>query len=191
MSQVVLHIITPITRPHNLNHIYESLQSGLRTSRWCWWCVFDMDPPRPPLAWQNIAYWGRPEVPSGRVGHPQRNWALDQIKDGWVYFLDDDNLLHPYFEKAWLEAMKRHPKSKWFLFLQVRRSGEVYLLPTEKPTVGKVDTGQGVIARDAIGNWRFPFPWNYWADGEFFEFLARSVMPTCVDVPATYYNALR
>ncbi|MFX6023705.1 hypothetical protein ABTF26_21955, partial [Acinetobacter baumannii] len=28
-------------------------------------------------------------------GAPQRNRALNLIKDGWVYILDDDNKLHP------------------------------------------------------------------------------------------------
>ena len=35
------------------------------------------------------------EDPHSVAGNGQRNCAIMKITDGWVYFLDDDNLLHP------------------------------------------------------------------------------------------------
>ena len=40
-------------------------------------------------------------------GNPQRNFALDLLreKEGYIYFLDDDNKMHPNFWRVALPAM--------------------------------------------------------------------------------------
>ena len=37
----------------------------------------------------------------GVCGHPQINHAIDLIEDGFVYIVDDDNVIHPDFWKAY------------------------------------------------------------------------------------------
>jgi len=115
---------------------------------------------------------------------------LDLIHDGWVYFLDDDNIIHENFEKAFTSAVDKYPQSQWFCFIQVRKNGEVYLQPTDSPCVGNIDSGQVVLTRALIGNSRFPLH-SYAADGELFISLTKCAKPTKIAEVAAYYNYLR
>ena len=36
-------------------------------------------------------------VSGGISGNPQRNAAINQVNSGLIYFLDDDNIIHPNF----------------------------------------------------------------------------------------------
>mgnify|MGYP003735106721 CR=1 FL=1 len=148
-------------------------------------------PPRAP-AWglAGIVFWGPGPSRPGAVGYPQRNFALDQIPGGWIYFLDDDNLIHPALEKTFQQALDQHPQADWFLFRQVRPDGVLYLAPHCPPRVGLVDVGQGIIRREAFGAARFEED-RYDADGRLFEQLAGTTTPRCIDQVAAYYNALR
>ncbi len=188
----MLHIVTPVSRPWNLAALDESLRRGIRRTPYAWWVVFDVArttiPPRP--IWCDAAYWGPGDGRTGAVGYPQRNWALDRIDDGWVYFLDDDNLIHPDMERVWEESLQAHPDADWFVFRQVRRDGTTYLPPHCPPRVGRIDVGQGIMKRERIGRMRFPAD-RYDADGALFERLALDRGPCCVDHAAAYYNALR
>jgi glycosyltransferase involved in cell wall biosynthesis len=124
------------------------------------------------------------------VDYAARNWAIERIEGGWVYFLDDDNLIHPEFEAAFHEARRLHPKAGWFIFDQVDAEGTLLRRATCPPTVGHVDLGQAVIRRDVLCGFRFRED-RYDADGDLFERLAVAVPPVCVNRQATYYNALR
>lgn len=187
---MTLHVITPISRPKNLPALYKSLCDHLPMA-WRWWCIFDRRvklPPKPPQ-WRDVAYWGyAPEGPSV-AGYGQRNFALDQILDGWIYFLDDDNLIHPRLIPTWSEAIREYPQAWWFIFRQVRPNGAIYLRATCPPRINHVDIGQSMIHRKVIGAQRFEN--QYCADGILFERLAQQFEPVCVDVEATFYNALR
>lgn len=188
----MLHLITPISRPHNLPRIYDSIRRGLTRSLYAWWCIFDPRAPLVPLPrdWRGIVYWGPGPNRPGSAGYPQRNWALEHICTGWVYFLDDDNLIHPALEKTFQQALDQHPRADWFLFRQIRPDGTLYLAPHCPPRVGLVDIGQGIIRREAIAAARFEED-RYDADGRLFESLAPSITVYCIDQVATYYNALR
>lgn len=48
---------------------------------------------------------------TGISGNPQRNYALDTIpgdSETWIYFLDDDNIVHPDFWKLLTIVEKNH-----------------------------------------------------------------------------------
>jgi hypothetical protein len=137
-----------------------------------------------------VVFWGPGPERIGAVGYPQRNWALDNIGTGWIYFLDDDNLLHPSFERAWNESSLLYPDAEWFIFRQVRGNGDVYLKATCPPAVGLIDVGQVIIKREVFASHRFEED-RYDADGRLFQCLAVHTPPRCIDVEATYYNALR
>lgn len=188
----ILHIVTPVSRPDNLPRLYRSIRLGFRHTLPAWWVIFDPQVPSPPLPtdWRHIGFWGVGPGHRGAVGYPQRNWALDQIGSGWVYFLDDDNLIHPNLEKAWSEALLACPGRAWYIFRQVRADGSLYLAPHCPPRVGAIDVGQVLIRREALGTWRFE-EHRYDADGRLLEAFAAIIPPVCWDAAATYYNALR
>lgn len=188
----ILNIVTPVTRPNNLECIHNSITRSFRRALPNWWVVFDAAAKFTPLppSWRNVVFWGPGPNRAGIAGYQLRNFALELICSGWVYFLDDDNLVHPNLETAWLGAVKEHPDAKWFIFRQVRRSGEVYLRPHCPPRIGLVDVGQCIIAVDALRGYRFRED-RYDADGELFQRMAAAVPPVCIDEEATFYNALR
>lgn len=186
----MLHIVTPISRPENLEKIHASIRAHVPIE-YRWWCVFDyrVSVPPKPQDWQSVAYWGHGGGPRSAVGYPQRNFVLDQVDTGWLYFLDDDNVIHPRLIRVWLDALQRHPAGLWFIFRQVRPDGRIYLRPHCPPRQNFVDMGQSVIHRSVIGKHRFPE--QYGGDGLLFERLGQWAEVICVDEEATYYNALR
>jgi len=200
---MILNVITPTSRPENLPALAESIRDGLRGIRVAWWVIFDPKVGQRPASagYTFIRFWdygpGRP----GQAGYPLRNFALEKIHSGWLYFLDDDNLIHPALGLTLQLAARTYPDAQWFIFRQLRPSGETYLAPQCPPKLNAVDVGQCVIRRDLYApgrgdgpripiDWRFPEDRRD-ADGVCFEWLGRLVAPVCVDVPATYYNALR
>jgi len=187
-----LHIVTPVSRTENLPRHGYSLEAGLRAPPFAWWCLFDERfgpvPLRPP--WSQVHYWGPGPGQAGAVGYAARNWAIERIAGGWVYFLDDDNLIHPEFEDALIEARRLHPQAGWFLFDQVAADGTLLREAQCPPSVGHVDLGQAVIRRDVLQGFRFQED-RYDADGELFARLAQKIPPVCVHRNATFYNALR
>lgn len=187
-----LHIITPVSRIENLPRLWHSIEAGLRATPVAWWCLFDERfgpvPPRPP--WSQVHYWGPGSGQTGAVGYAARNWALERITGGWLYFLDDDNLIHPEFEDAFIEARHLHPHAGWFLFDQVAADGTLLREAQCPPSVGHVDLGQAVIRRDILQGFRFQED-RYDADGELFARLAAAVPPVCIPRRASFYNALR
>src|ERR1700722_16799221 len=89
-------------------------------------------------------------------GAPQKNLCLEVIKEGWVYFLDDDNLVPPNFEETLLKAIKDHPLALAFIFNQTLRDGTPRLRATDwRGQFGTIDCGQFVIKSVAIGPTRF------------------------------------
>lgn len=131
-----LHIITPVSRPQNLDKIAKTL---LPIQPACWHC--GVDPRRverlPKLAFQppftvDLFMGQNP----GEWGNGLRNEALDRIPadaDAWIYFLDDDNGMHPQFRQIAEEALQRYPDARWLIFRQIFRDGRLYLPATVKP----------------------------------------------------------
>lgn len=186
---VPFHIITPTCRPALLETIDR---------------VFSVYPMRLSPRWHVIAepacrefdclshvheviFDGQP----GSWGGAQRNVGLESVDSGWVYFLDDDNLLHPALEHVFLRSISLQPKKKAWAFRQVDKNGEVWV--AANPPVGfrRVDTGSVVIDRKFIGEERWDY--NYTADVTFYERLYRKSPESWgfIDIPCCFYNALR
>lgn len=192
-----LHIVTPVSRPNNLCWLADSIRDNLQNIPWDWWVVFDRAvtiPLKPD--YQRIKYWEYGPDENSIGGFSLRNHVLDLIDSGWLYFLDDDNIIHPDLETTLLFSWKSYPSAQWFVFRQVRPDGSVYLHPQCPPRTNSIDIGQCVMRKDLIGQdgepvgpWRFPPRRD--ADGVIFQEIAIKVKPVCVDVAATYYNALR
>jgi hypothetical protein len=88
-----LNIITPCSRPENLHKISKSINIPKNDYRWI--VVFDMDEmPKQELIPPNCEVYLH-QNPLSVYGHSQRNYALDLVKNGHVYFNDDDTNMHP------------------------------------------------------------------------------------------------
>jgi len=185
-----LNIITPVSRPENIGIISENLLTVCKEIKPIWYCCFDKGVPLPKKP-ENITFgfWGNARKKSF-FGNSSKNQMLEMFESGWVYFLDDDNLLHPDFEKCFLEAVEQYPSYHWFIFDQIRKDGSLYLEATSRPSINHVDTGQCVVRREAIGILRFKEN-EYAADGILYTKLLAKEIPIAIRKTATYYNALR
>jgi hypothetical protein len=124
---------------------------------------------------------------TGYWGSPLRNEFLDLYEDSftendWVYFLDDDNVLHPKFIQQ-LESL---------LYLNagiVTWGQEGRLRPTNEPRIGNIDTASFMFRPSQIKGLRFNN--TYEADGTFANAAAGLTDLICVEAYLCYYNALR
>lgn len=173
-----LHIITRCTRPHNLNEVKESVYSST-LFQVTWWVIFDTrvvkDVDADFLA-DLTSHQGVPlflKGEDGDYGHSLLSTVLDKIDDGFVYFLDDDNVIHKDFYEKVLLAIKNNPDKKGFVFsqqvdgkdftgLQIREA------KPENTKLQHIDMAQFVLRRDLIGKYRFRYK-EYKADGYFIE----------------------
>src|SRR5437762_13965969 len=138
---MILYVITPVSRPSNLSRLGESIASAAGKSfdvRWI--AVFD-------------------DLGEDVGGARKRNAGLELAlagPPGWLYFLDDDNLLHPQFPAAVSTAIAELPEVKAFCFRQLLGNcgprGETYEPRVEQ---GRIDQGQFVVHASAIGTNRF------------------------------------
>jgi Methyltransferase domain len=169
-----LYVITPVTRAGNLQRIAITIASLRKWFRVRWEVVFS-DRLHPD-------WWGGWE----------RNEALRGIPDhAWVWFLDDDNVVHPDFAAALAGAIARYPDAAGFVFDQILTNGSLRLAATASPVCGEIDTAMFVLRRGAISNARWGD--GYTTDWAFFRTVIDRLGPgQVIAVPGTqvYYNAL-
>jgi hypothetical protein len=178
----MIHIVTPCSRPENLEHLRETIPAG------CTWTVF-MD-----------YSTSKKDVPKGvkvirsnlggAWGHPLRNLALDYLQasasdNDYVYFLDDDNVIHP----NWFEAVKDSTED-FINWAQCFRNGDPRLYATDHPRIGNVDTASYMVRIGFIGKARFEY--IYEGDGLFAQALmVKSPSIKTLNNYLCYYNYLR
>ena len=113
-----LNIITPCTRPQNLKVISESINIPKENYRWI--VVFDgleiLEVPN------NCEAYSVKDINSV-YGNAQRNYALDLITDGHVYFNDDDTIVYP---ELW-EEIKDKDNAEFISFKQSNKDGSLRL----------------------------------------------------------------
>lgn len=117
-------------------------------------------------------------APTSRFGNQQRQEALRHASGGMVYFLDDDNAMHPRFWK-WFAANVTLGRIYTFDAL---RSTEPILIMGHKPVLNCIDTAQVLFDADLAGNvtWH---PNDYGADGMFIQELVAHNKEKHVYVP--------
>jgi glycosyltransferase involved in cell wall biosynthesis len=126
----------------------------------------------------------------GAWGNPLRNLALDYLQasasdNDYVYFLDDDNIIHP----KWFEAVK-DSTGDFVNWAQCFRNGDPRLHATDSPRVGNIDTASYMVRLGFIGKARFEY--IYEGDGLFAQALmaGNPKIKTYQDY-LCYYNYLR
>ena len=184
-----LTIITPCSRPDNLPYARASIEAGWPWFDIDWRVVFDTSTCTPVFV--DGAIIAGLSVAGSRFGNAQRNYALDRTDGGWVYFLDDDNLMHPGFFAKLHEVIKNNPDLQAFAFAQDLGVAARKVAP-EFMHMGMIDMGQVCIQRDLIGDIRFQLH-PYEADGYFIEDVYRAKPGAWgfVNEVVTFYNGLR
>ena len=95
-------------------------------------------------------------------GHPQINYAISLIEDGFVYIMDDDNIVHEEFWKL-LPSLNSDFVYTWD---QNRiKEGRILKGGVIKPNA--IDTTQFIVPRKLIGNIR----WEEQTRGGDFKFI--------------------
>lgn len=188
-------IITPCSRPHNLPKLYESIN----IPNYRWMVLFDglhidtIPTDLPPTIEPHIV-----TDENGIVGNPQRNYALDKVTSGWVYFLDDDTILHPDLYPTLEPLSDDHD---FFHFSQYESTYNPSL-PLHHPdnccrssgnncVRGDIDTGQVMVHSSVIQGVRWVNN-LYEGDGVWIEQIYKQTKsPLWIDKLLCIYNKLR
>jgi hypothetical protein len=182
-----LTIITPCTRPGNLMRIKESIPFEHVEA---WIIVYDE------AVTPNAHVFDDPRIQEyGCQGHSiagniQRNYALDRIGDTYVYFLDDDTLMHPDMG-SFLETIE---PNHIYTFDQQRNAKEFPFTETLKGDTIEmfhIDTAMFLIDASLIQNIRWTVD-EYTADAIFITecYSSHPEKWTYVNQTLSYYNWL-
>lgn len=154
----MISIITPCSRQANLPKLYESIDFN-RIDQWV--IVYDTSNKTYKKLYEGHPKIKEVECQGGISGNPQRNYGLTLVDDGFIYFLDDDNIIHPNFWKI-LDGLEH---TKFYTFDQLRnKNGQI--LYGNNVRVGSIDTAMFIVHKSHIGD----IQWinnRYDADGYF------------------------
>lgn len=153
-----LNIITPCSRPKNLIKIAKSINIPKENYRWI--VVYDgTNLPEKELIPEECEIYTHTDSESV-VGHSQRNFALGLIDRGYVYFNDDDTIIH---KDLW-ENIK-DLDNDFISFSQEYKGGGLRLLGNVIE-VRYIDSHNFIIDRSIIGETKYNIR-KYEADGYF------------------------
>lgn len=140
-----LHVITPA---HNRNLLIKNVLSLCESDWKClnviWHVVLD-----------DREGWGSEKY----------NKVIDSIKSGWVWMLDNDNMVHPGMFERIAQVIEESKWCRGIIFSQ-RREPENLIAEEGNVRVGGIDLSQYVLRRDLIGEHRLKNE-SYCDDGNF------------------------
>jgi hypothetical protein len=178
-----INIITPCSRPQNLQTISESIYQSIPDGQYRWIVVFDADEVPEGIPDNCEAYAHR--NPESIVGHAQRNYALELIDKGYVYSNDDDTVIHP---ELW-DSISTHD-ADFISFSQAEKNGSMRLRG-DRICVGGIDSHNFIVSYDIAKDVRFEID-KYEADGIYAEACYRnSNTKVFIDKILSVYNQLR
>jgi O-antigen biosynthesis protein len=202
-----INILTRCTRIQNLQKIKESIFIERFDVQVDWHVVFDIDALKEIsfdvlniLSDENIFIHyhtldGKKADKSGGW-HINLNSIISNL-DGWIYILDDDNILHKDFYESVFKSHLLKKDKLIFLFNQEVGGRDFTGLQTRiidvsKIKVGQIDTAQFIIHTDVFNKLNFKFGTGYVADGEFIEkvFNSNPYLFDKIDKVISHYNAL-
>ena len=167
-----LNIVTPCCRPERLKAVMESLLANpdkLGDVELQWYIGLDSsqiseDKIAEIKGWESC--WitvGSVQHPDSDKGNAQRNWCLDAVEDqhdgdikDFVYFVDDDNIMHSDFYEHVVPVLK-HGSTQGILFDTQTKGGRILFRAGEDTPIKAryTDTAQIVVASDVIGDIRW------------------------------------
>jgi len=183
----MLYIVTPCSRPENLLQIEKSIFESyfkntnlIIDTNFKWVIVYDKSIGYPLTHVKSL----EGKIPTNHVlspnknalaGHSHRNYFLKNYKsiisnpiNDWVYFLDDDTILHENFFSVIFQNL--HLDLTAILFNQLNADGTPRLYASNSSIkVGHIDMGQYIVNLNKIPE-NLKFDENdYCADGVFIE----------------------
>jgi glycosyltransferase involved in cell wall biosynthesis len=174
----MLNIITRCTRTTKIREIFESINQNKNNFSVSWYVLFDltslMEIPSDILIFlQDKAKIRFYQSESADFGHQMINKTLDEIQEGLVYVLDDDNIIHPNFFHILDQWMQNIDSYDGLIFSQkvggIDFTGlDIRESSIENVKVGKIDMAQFCLKRKLIGDTRIPKD-RYVGDGLFIE----------------------
>ena len=182
----MLTIITPCCRQANLKYLHASIDFD-KIDKWI--IVYDTSKDRS----YTKLYKNTPKILEvecnivGAAGHPQRNFGMLFVNDGYIYFLDDDNIIHPNF---WTIAQAAD-NEKFYTFSQLRDKKKGSVLDGNTIKVGSIDTAMFLFHKRHVGSIRW-IENLYEADGYFICAIdaANKGSHVFINSIACYYNYL-
>jgi hypothetical protein len=180
-----ISIITACSRPQNLDLLKESI-----TFPCDWYIIYDSEKIERIFEEGWIHTYN---LKGGVSGYNQKNYGLSLVDGGWVYFLDDDNVLHPKFFDLFSIYTKLYPEKSAFVFNQQCSPDEKdvrWAIPSNVQTY-KIDQAQWIVKRELIGFYRFGD--RYESDGDFITTLheQHSTRFGYLLTVMSYYNYLK
>ena len=177
-----LNIITPCSRPQNLEIISKSI--NIPRDQYRWIVVFDLlDKP------ENIpdnCEWYAIKDANSTSGNAQRNFALNLVTHGHIYFNDDDTVMHP---DLW-ENIKNETDEDFISFKQANKDGTIRLEGINI-SVGYIDSHNFVTSVECVGDTRWVLN-RYDADGVFaHECYQKAKNKSYINKVLSVYNTLR
>lgn len=182
MEQPLFNIITRCSRTKNLLKVKDSIFN--QSTNVMWYVYFDTTHLKDidaelltELQHQNIKVFFKKSI-TNDYGHQFINESIDLIKDGWVYVLDDDNILHEDFFSTLIIKIKENPNKRAFIFDQ-KVDGkdftklDIRVAKPENMRVQHIDMAQFLLRRDLIDDKRLKLG-DYKADGYFIEDIYKS-----------------
>lgn len=197
-AKICLSIITATTRLNNIVSIFETVSPGIRFFNLRWLVIIDGSKCNGSINIQFPRFVEIRTLGSSSLGYDQKNIGIDlATKPGWVFFLDDDNLIHPQFFNAMHKNIVAFPSAKGFIFqqqfiwppgdkkVQTRQVGK------DKVKVCQIDQAQFLLHTDILDNVRYET--MYAGDGKFIEniFRNRSKDFVFINEVLSYYNWMK
>ena len=177
-----LNIITPCIRPENLEKISKSI--NIPRDQYRWIVVFDLLD-KPENIPDNCEWYNIKDIDS-TSGNAQRNFALNLVTHGHVYFNDDDTVMQP---NLWNE-IKDLNEEDFISFKQADKNGSIRLEGTNI-SVGYIDSHNFVTSVKCIGDTRWMLS-RYDADGVFaHECYKKANNKSYINKVLSIYNTLR
>ena len=200
----ILHIITRCSRTKNILKIKESIFNRIPDNFTIYWHITfdtthlkDIDADILSQLEHDFISLKFRKSDHGDYGHNFINITLDQIPNGWVYILDDDNILHKDLLPTISGLIDENPEKRGFIFNQKVdakdfTSIDVREAKPENVKVGGIDMAQFFLRRDLIGFSRLKLD-DYKADGHFIEDLYQFNQDDFlfIDKILCYYNYLQ
>ena len=181
-----LSIVTACSRPHFLPKLYESIDFD-KIKQWI--IVYDTSKG---YKFQQL-YPDNPkilELESEKptlIGGVPKTMGIQLIESGFVYIMDDDNIVHPDFWKL-IDSMEFD--SRYFYTFNSFICADGSVLYGNQCKTGTIDTSQYIIPRNMIGT-------NIWddtydGDGKFIEkvYNANKDKLFYINKVCSYYNFL-
>lgn len=172
-----ISIITRATRLHNLRtvkkSVFNNIPSGCKIN---WHIVFDTTNLKDidaellgDLKDDSTIYHFEKGDAVGML-YPQCSVIISKMEDGWVYFLDDDNIMHEGFYEYVLKTSLKNPEKKVHVVSQNVAGKDFTGLTYRKASpefmkVQGVDLAQYIVSIDVYNEYEYSYLPDYRADG--------------------------